>query len=696
MSDGTGSGRSRPRAPTNKAAVKRSRTPAAQLPVAKVAVDLPLLHLDRPFDYLVDEKDDQAAQPGTRVRVRFAGQKVDGFVLQRVAASDHLGTLAFVETVVSAEPVLTPEVFALARSVADHYVGTVADVLRLAVPPRHARTESEVAPAGVVEAISPSSAEAKSGLSAWALVQGGTALLDRVGQGQAVRAVCTVPPGSAWPDLVADAVTAARRADRGALIIVPDHHDAARVAEVITRRLPGESVVHLAAEPGPAERYRRYLAVLRGSARVVVGSRAAVFAPVRDLGLVVVYDDGDDLHAEPRAPYPHVREVAAMRSHQQSTSLLLLGHVRTAEGERLVRSGWAVGLSADRARVREQAPEVHAVGDEFEDARDAAARTARLPSLALRALREGLERGPVLVQVPRAGYVPALRCQECRHRAECSACSGPLRLSSQGGAPTCAWCGVAQAGWRCGECGGHRLRAARTGARRTAEELGRTFPGRPVVTSGRDGVLPTVPDRPAVVVATPGAEPVADKGYAAVVLLDGDLMLDRPDLRAAEEAVRRWSNAVALCRTRPEGGRVVLVADGSMPPVQAIVRADPEGFAAAEFDERARAHMPPAARIATLTGEAMAVADFITELELPGGAEVLGPLPMPPVLTSPGLHSGGDPLASEPVEHVRTVVRVPLARGAALAGALRAVAALRSARKELAFVNVRIDPLALD
>jgi primosomal protein N' (replication factor Y) len=480
------------------------------------------------------------------------------------------------------------------------------------------------------------------------------------------------------------------------LIIVPDHHDAARVAEAIQRLLPGEPVVHLAADAGPAERYRRFLAVLRGTARVVVGSRAAVFAPVRDLGLVVVFDDGDDLHAEPRAPYPHVREVAAMRSHEQGTSLLLVGHVRTAEGERLVRSGWAVGLSADRALVRDVAPEVHAVGDAFEEARDAAARTARMPSLALRALREGLEHGPVLVQVPRAGYLPALRCQECRQRAACSTCSGPLRLSSQGGAPTCSWCGIAQAGWRCSDCGSHRLRAARTGARRTAEELGRAFPGKPVVTSGRDGVLATVPDRPAVVVATPGAEPVADDGYAAVVLLDGDLMLDRPDLRAAEEAVRRWSNAIALGRSRPDGGRVVLVADGSMPAVQAIVRADPEGFAAREFDERARAHMPPAARIATLTGEPLAVADFVSALELPDGAEVLGPLPVPIVNGASGQGAGIDPLADESVEHVRTVVRVPLAQGAALAGALRAVAALRSARKELAFVNVRIDPLALD
>ena len=90
-------------------------------------------------------------------------------------------------------------------------------------------------------------------------------------------------------------------------------------------------------------------------------------------------------------------------------------------------------------------------------------------------------------------------------------------------------------------CGGDRLRAISVGERRTAEELGRAFPGAPVRVSGRDpggsGVLDSVDPRPSIVVATPGAEPRVEGGYAAALLLDGRLMLDRTDLRAAEEAV---------------------------------------------------------------------------------------------------------------------------------------------------------------
>ena len=114
--------------------------------------------------------------------------------------------------------------------------------------------------------------------------------------------------------------------------------------------------VILTAELGPRERYRSWLSVLRGEQHVVVGTRAAVFAPVKDLGLLVVWDDGDDLLAEPRAPYPHAREVAALRAHIQGASLLIGGHRRTAEGAAFVRSGFAKAITAPRAVVRSCRP----------------------------------------------------------------------------------------------------------------------------------------------------------------------------------------------------------------------------------------------------------------------------------------------------------------------------------------------------
>jgi primosomal protein N' (replication factor Y) (superfamily II helicase) len=661
------------------------------LPVARVAVDIPLAHLDRPFDYLVPERLTDQAVPGCRVRVRFAGQLTDGYLLDRVPASEHPGRLARLDRVVSPEPVLSPEVAALAREVADRYAGTMADVLRLAIPPRHARTEQETAagPAATAEPTVPAgpaglARQAAAGRPAggvpepgpWARYTAGAAFLAALASGRAPRAVWSALPGPCWPEEIARAAGTVAAAGRGALIVLPDTRDLDLVDAALAGLLgPGQHVT-LAAGLGPAERYRRWLAVRRGAVRVVAGTRAAMFAPVHDLGLVVIWDDGDDLHAEPRAPYPHAREVLALRAHRTGAAALIGGFARTAEATSLLASGWAQPVTAGRPVVRDRAPQVRAAGGDAELARDAAAQTARLPSLALRAARDGLSHGPVLVQVPRRGYLAALGCGRCRDRARCTECGGPLGLPEAGAALRCAWCGRPEADWHCPRCGHGSVRALVTGAGRTAEELGRAFPGLPLLTSGGASLVPAISSGPALVVATPGAEPRADGGYAAALLLDGWVLLGRPSLRAAEEALRRWLNAAALVRGGADGGRVVVVADSAIPAVQALIRWDPVTHAERELAERAELRFPPAVRMASLTGPDDAVQALLSAAELPPTAELLGPVDVPP-------------------DSIRMLLRVPRSAGLALARALHQAQAVRSARKEPGAVRVQLDPAEL-
>src|SRR5674476_57096 len=113
-------------------------------PVALVLVDVGLPHLDRPFEYFVPASMADLAAPGARVKVRFAGRDVDGYVLARTAGARHDGSLAPLRKVVSPEAVLTPEVLALSRVIAARYAGTLGDVVRLAVPPRHATAEKSL------------------------------------------------------------------------------------------------------------------------------------------------------------------------------------------------------------------------------------------------------------------------------------------------------------------------------------------------------------------------------------------------------------------------------------------------------------------------------------------------------------------------------------------------------------------------
>jgi primosomal protein N' (replication factor Y) (superfamily II helicase) len=647
------------------------------LPVARVCVTTPLAHLDRPFDYLVPAELDAAAAPGVRVRVRFAGRLVDGWLLDRAERSDHPGQLAWLERVVSAEPVLSPQVAALARAVADRCAGTMSDVLRLAVPPRHARTEAE--PVGPALPRPPRPAA-----GGWGRYPRGAAFLDALHQGRTAHACWQALPGEDWPARLAEAAVTVAAAGRGALLVLPDHRDTARVHAAAATLAGPDAVVTLAAESGPARRYRRWLAVRRSVVRIVVGTRAAAFAPVADLGLMVLWDDGDDLHAELRAPYPHSRLVLGQRAVLEGGSLLVAGYARTAETQLSLDTGWAHEIVAARDVVRAAAPRVTAIGeDDTQLARDPAARAARLPAVAFEAARAALSRDrPVLVQVPRRGYVPALACGQCRAVARCRRCVGPLALPTAGPA-TCRWCGIVETGYRCPACGGSRLRAMVIGARRTAEELGRAFPGVPLRTSGGGSpgageVLLDIPPGRSLVVATPGAEPLAR--YGAALLLDASALLARPDLRAAEEALRRWMAAAAMVEPAADGGRVVVVADSSLAAVQALVRWDPAGHARAELAARAELGFPPAARMAALDGTPATLADAGEALDLPPGAALLGPVPAPGEAES---------------ERERLLVRVPRSHGLALASALATLQAGRSARKAPDPLRVQLDPQEL-
>ncbi|MFF3290217.1 primosomal protein N' [Streptomyces sp. NPDC003023] len=673
------------RPPKAKPRTWRGAALAGELPVARVVVNKGVLHLDQYFDYAVPEELDADAQPGVRVRVRFGagahrvrdgrregGGLIDGFLVERRAESDYGGALAALAYVVSPEPVLSPEILSLARAVADRYAGSLADVLQLAVPPRNGRAESKPSPAPLPPPPAPDP-------GTWERYGRGPAFLGSLAAGGAPRAVWTALPGPRWPDELARAVAATLASGRGALVVVPDGRRAARVDAALTALLGEGRHALLTAESGPEKRYRQWLAVRRGSVRAVVGTRAAMFAPVQDLGLVAVWDDGDSSHSDDNAPFPHVREVLELRAGHDRCAFLLGSTSCTVEAAQLVESGWAAPLVADRTQVREHAPLVRTVGD-HDLARDEAARAARLPSIAWQAVRDGLADGPVLVQVPRRGYVPKLACERCRTPARCRHCAGPLEAPDEHDL-RCGWCGREEQAWHCVACGSNRLRAQIVGARRTAEELGRAFPAVPVRTSGRDHILDSVPARPALVVSTPGAEPVAEGGYAAALLLDGWAMLGRPDLRAGEEALRRWIAAGSLVRPQSEGGIVVVVAEPTLRAVQALVRWDPVGHAVRELAERAELGFPPVSRMAEVTGRAAAVTAFLDGMELPEEAEVLGPVPV---------EGPARPVAGERWE--RALLRVPPGRGAALAAALKSAQAGRLARGGQDQVRIRIDP----
>ena len=535
--------------------------------------------------------------------------------------------------------------------------------------------------------------------------ENGGEFLEDLAAGSPARAVMNVLPAHPefdWAELLAIAVVTAAANGRGALAVAPDQKTLDRLESALKRRVPAGAYVRLSSSDKPHSRYHAYLKARLGLVPIVIGTRAAAYAPVANLGLVVCWDDGDSSLVERRSPYCHARDVLLLRAQATDAAALFAGYAMSSESARLVRTRWASHVRAPRATVHEFSPRIFSTGNDYQLARDPLAAVARIPRLAFERAREALQHGPVLVQVARSGYVPSFSCQRCRMPARCNTCRGPLSLAAGDSVPSCSWCGRLAQQWRCAECGYDQWRSGTVGALRTAEELGRAFRGVPVISSAGDHVRASVGAEPALVVATPGAEPVAFGGYAAALLLDADSMLRFDSLRAPEAALRRWFNAAALVRSAAQGGVVVTTASPS-PVEQALVRWDPTWFALYELDERSQIGLPPAVRTAAITGTEDDVQAFLAELNLPENVRVTGPVPLDEdYFAHQSVHTGvesrgeGDiPSGAEDAVpgDWRAILFFSYAQAPQVTHELRSVRAALSALRRVGAVQVRCDGL---
>ena len=589
----------------------------ADIVYARVIVDVPLAHLDRTFDYAVTAEQRVEAVVGARVRVRFAGRRVLGYISELAATTERPEKIQPLLEVLGPS-VVTPAQFQLVSAVAHRWLGTKPELLRAAIPARHARAEKDF------EALFPDARVPLPKLpddrrSAWSRYESGADFLAGLAATETPRASLITGPGDNSFDFAIDAVLAA---GGRSIVVVPDRRDLDALEELAKQRLPKGSWVQLAADLGPATRYRNYLRLLSGEVTIAFGTRSAVFAPVSDLRLVVVVEEGDDSLAEKQAPTWHAREVSALSVVEQKAAWLAVGASRSVEVQAWIARGWAHSIAQPRELERKSAPTVRATSD-VDLARDPVARSARLPAIVFGVLREGLTQGPVLVSVPRRGYQLNLICAGCRQPAKCGECAGPLQRKSANQPPACMWCGLVATAFDCAWCQRNELVSFVVGAARTAEEIARAFPGVKLVRSGRDAVVPYVTDEPQLVIATPGAEPRVKSGhYAAAAILDASAALGRVDLRADEEAFRRWRQIGSL--VAPVSGRIAIAGDDSHPVIQALIRNDPEGFARRVLGERIEAGLPPQRTVVEVFADVGRLQSV--QFDLPNTVRSYGPL----------------------------------------------------------------------
>ena len=588
---------------------------------ARVVVDVAPAHLDRLFDYLVPEG--MAVRVGSRVRVVFNGRPRVGWVAEVAGTpSADVDRVRPLERVDGELSWFDDDELPLLRWVADRYAGTVADVLRHALPQRVVGVEQE---ARRWDPPAPREGDARPpcALTDWRPYDASELLKATFDPRQGAPAFwLRVLPGDDPATLVADLVGRCLAGGRDALVLAPDPVSPLPNAALDVAGAAGGADLR---SERPRDRARAFWRCRSGHARVAVGERSAVFAPLRNLGLVVVDDEANPAYKERRSPRHHAREVALARARRAGAVTVLLGDLPSANLWRLLQDGHVRKVAADRATERERAPRVDVA--DLSDPRPGTRRT-RFTDAAARLLSEVVkDSGAAVVLASRGGQGTGIACRQCRLRRTCPECAGSLS-GALTDVWTCATCGWEGRAFPCSACGAIAHAPLAAGAGRFAAELARSYPAADVGRmEGFDAPGPT--RRPAIAVMTRGsvvARPawLSTDDADVIVLPDADAMLGRPALDAAEDALRLWFAAGHW------GGRMVVQTREPLShAVQALVRWDPEGFWEREAVWRADLRYPPAGSLIDLRVPPAAADEVAAQLReaLPADDAVLGPDP---------------------------------------------------------------------
>lgn len=656
---------------------------APQALVAQVILDSPLPQLDHPFDYSVPERLRSEIAIGQKVSIplRSGNRKSEGWVIGLSDSSTYSGNLAAIDSIISHVAVLTPGLYELARAVADRQAGSAVDVLRLAIPPRYVRIEKEyLSQASATVSISqPSSISPElrdlpdsfgiqdplefGSRTSW-LIQGSVAqLTERIWAPEWVRQLCLLARNHVIEG-------------KSVILAVPDFRDVDIVERALASSGLATFVVRTDAALSGAERWKNYLRILHEPVTVVLGNRSSVYAPVNNLGVIALWDSADESFTEPLAPYAHPRDVALLRQSTTGCSLVFAAHVPSIDTVRLETLDYVTSHTVGTQPQTLMATDVIAQVD-------GDSRTSRIPPAALLAARAAIASGPVLIQVARPGFASTLKCANCRTKASCTSCHGPLSLKTKNAVASCRWCGKLEPAFNCSSCHSSVLVAGQAGSEKTAEDLARAFPGVVVHFSDAEKKTHEISASPALVIATAGTEPIAEGGYSAVLMLDGESARSREDLDTDMSALRMWMNAASLARADAP----IYVAGSGHVLGDVLERHDLRQFSLQTLRERESLGLPPATRVAVITGSQQALAYVEKQLPEIPHRSVLGPVP----------HAE---------DQYRLIIAFDYKDGATVARALRALilktaitnrkpAGASNARARVLRLNVRIDDFAL-
>jgi len=501
----------------------------------EVLVDTNIPHLSDPYTYAVSTKYSDI-EIGTMVSVPFGSRMLSGIVVSKSQRSSE--GLKFIKKVLHSFPILNAGQIELIDNATERWVGSFWDFMRFAVP-----------------TIASSSNQS---------INFSEALARKVSQPE-------LKIGGSYEDLIS-LIESRINPARQLLIVVPKLSDIDYLREVLKTKFI-EYGSHLTSK----ERAENYLRILSGEVNTIVGTRSAIFLPLKADAEILVVDDLSFSFYESRHPFWNVRDVALLRSTRHS--LTFYTHSPSLELLRLSESGWLRLSQKKNSRPQKY----------FLDGRIA------YQSI----VKNGLLKGAVLILVPDKGYLNAIVCGKCRNIYRCN-CGGRLIQQDKSSKLTCNLCAREEIVKNCSYCKSDTKLGYRKGISKVIEELGKQFPGAIITKSGEERLTPK---RNQIIIATYESYQIAK--YSAVVALEFDRFAYQHRLRSSELGRKLVFDLLAL---NSESNYFDVQQTSYFGQVAAL--GNPIPSASAELKERDSAKLPPFYRVAVIDCDAKSASIF--------------------------------------------------------------------------------------
>ncbi len=592
------------------------------LEIVRVALDVPL---NRFFDYFVPENLGICASDiGRRVRVPFGKLTKIGVIVAILASSDFpLAQLKPVEDILRDLPALPADWFRLTEFCAAYYHAPLGEIMLTTLPaglrridPPKARVRRPVVTLDTAQV--PPALTDEQQLALDAIAQAGFGFRAYLLHGVT---------GSGKTEVYLRLVECALAAGRQALLLVPEINLTPQLETRIAARFPAAGLVSLHSELSEAARSRNWRAALEGQARIILGTRLAVFTPLPDLGLIVVDEEHDPSFKQQDGMRYSARDVAVFRAREQAVPIVLGSATPSLESwanatEGGVKNRYTLLTLNERAVENARLPAVQRIDTRTEKLQDG------LSGALLLAIEKRLQRGEQsLVFLNRRGYAPVLACAACGWVSRCLHCAANLVLHLADGRLRCHHCGFeSYIPKSCPTCGNQDIHPFGRGTQRVEATLAEYFPTARILRVDRDSaksrrqwelLLEKIHAGDADILV--GTQMLA-KGHdfpklTLVGAIGADAALFAGDWRAPERLFAQLMQVAGRAGRAELAGEVLIQTQFPEHPLYAaLVRHDYPAFATQLLKEREQAGFPPYAYQAMLRAEAPQMADALAFL----------------------------------------------------------------------------------